>query len=113
MWAQIEPMLLSAIQILVPALVGLAVAWIQRRRARLEIAREVVRELDPVEAPGAEKKAQAVALISQRTGAFTRMPEAVAASLIETVLPEVRRQSAKPDPKDRRSVEVKFPSNDG
>ena len=121
MWEQLETVVVDGLKLLVPALVAFALAWLQRRRMQLVIAKDAVVEVERTcwrEAPpsGAAKKSRAVSLIQSETGAFTQMSACRAGELVEQVLPEVRATlppGLGGSPPDRRSVEVDFPSRDG
>lgn len=89
----IQPYIAQALGVLVPLVIGLAAAWIRRATERA-LVRRVVSELDQSDlaASGPEKKQIAVDRITKES----RLTEARASTLIEAVLPQVRRESDAP-----------------
>lgn len=105
---------LEAVQDGLVVLVPLLVTWLAaelRRRIQANVVRKAVETVEDENWEECEKskKARAVELVRQRTGAFTRMRPEKVGQLVEKALPKVREQNAsrKPAP-DRRTVDVTF-----
>lgn len=111
MWKTVEPIITEAVVVLIPVLVAFLASWL-RRWTQVEIVRAAVKQVEEEsweECPY-EKKARAVELVSERTGALTRMHPYEVGVLVEKVLPEVQEQVKQQQPKrkERRSIGATF-----
>jgi hypothetical protein len=100
MWQALEPVILQALVVLIPAVTALVLAWL-RARAQVTLARECVQEIE-TEAEhkphlrGPIKLAMAVSRMKARSSVLTKPTTNRAEDLVEKVLPSVKAHSMPP-----------------